>query len=403
MKMPQKQRLRHYLEKHPKEVKQCKKCGEWVEPHKVYLHERQRHRRPERMLEEKERLKNLRSEIFCTSCDGAVSVPKVEKESDAQRVHAIEAHSAEILKCECGEYLWTKIDRDRHFQDHPTMTQRPVSDLMGMTSCPTCELKFLDEQGNLTPTAQYFVFTGKDESFAKSHADQCQTRARFRQPRKCPKCGLMIRRYLMLTHYLESHKDLMRKCSLCHYWIPKWGLGEHNNIKHGVFGHRKKIDASSEKVEKEKSFICPHCGKTYQSEKKCDTHIRKHHGAENKDTGEALVSCSFCGQEMKNSEISKHEMDHIRKSKVHTCSVCGKGMAYSTWMRHKAGCKRRDGERPPKQNCHICLKPYTELAAHIARMHEKRERYPCNLCGKTFAEPRFLQRHEMIHTKVCKI
>ena len=407
MKFPQKQRLRHFLEKHPREVKQCKKCGDWVEADQVKEHERHRHRLPERKLKEKElekeRQKNLRTEIFCTYCDKAVSVPKVEKESDAQRVHAIEAHSAEILKCECGEYLWTKNDRDHHLQDHPTMTQQPVRDLMGITSCPTCELKFLDELGNLTPIAQYFVFTGKDESFAQSHADQCQTLARFRQPRKCPKCGFETRRFMMLAHHLDSHRTLMRKCNLCHYWLPKWNLGPHYN-KHGVYKQKKKREPNSVNVDKEEfSFICPHCGKIFHSEKKYNMHIRRHHGAE-KDSVETLVSCSFCGQEVKNSEISKHEMEHIRKGKIYNCSVCGKGLPYKTWVRHESACKKLATKgRPPKQECHLCLNSYTELAAHIARVHEKRERFPCKQCGKTFAEPRFLERHETIHTKVCKI
>ena len=403
IKMPQKQRLRHYLEKHPREVKQCKKCGDWVEADLINEHDRTRHRLPERKLMEKERQKNLRTEIFCTTCNEAVTVPKVEKESDAQRVHAIEAHSAEILKCECGEYLWTKNDRDCHSQDHSTMIQKPVSDLLGMTSCPTCELKFLDERKNLTPTAQYFVFTGKDESFAKTHADQCQSLAGFRQPKNCHKCGFATRRYMMLAHNLQCHQNLMRKCNLCHYWLPKWNIGTHQNSKHGVFKQEKKKEASSANVEKEGfSFICPHCGKTFHSEKKYEMHIRRH-GVE-KNTMEALVSCSFCGQEMKNSEISKHEMGHIREGKVYTCSVCGKGMPYKTWVRHEVACKRLATEgRPPKKQCHICLNPYADLAGHMARMHEKRERYPCNQCGKTYAEPRFLERHEIIHTKVCNV
>ena len=119
---------------------------------------------------------------------------------------------------------------------------------------------------------------------------------------------------------------------------------------------------------------------------------------------EELVPCSFCSEQVKKSEISRHEMSHIRAGTLYDCNFCGKKLPYKTWIRHVAAHKKILAVgRPPKVTCHICQNSYADITQHIARMHQERQRYPCKQCGKTFAEPRFLQRHETIHTKVCQI
>ena len=398
MKMPQKRRLRHYLEKHPEEVRQCNKCGDWVEADQCAVHERHKHRLPERRIEEEERKKNLRFEIFCSVCDKRVSVPEVEEEKEARKLHAQEAHSGDVLKCGCGEYIWTDSEKDRHLQDHPATTQQPVRDLVGLTACPTCDMKFIDDQGNLTKTTRHFVFTKKDENFAKSHADQCQVDARFRQPTKCCRCEVVTRRFMLLAHSLENHTKLIRKCEQCHYWLPKWNIYGHR-LKYHAAGKKEKSTAN---VEKEEFFnVCPHCGKVFNLKKKYVNHVKKHERLKREAEEQPVVPCSFCGQKLKKSEISQHEMGHIREGKVYNCSVCGKGLPYKTWVRHEVKCKKLATEgRPPKQTCPICHNLFADLSAHIARLHTERERYSCNLCGSSFTEIYNLRRHAMIHTKV---
>ena len=96
------------------------------------------------------------------------------------------------------------------------------------------------------------------------------------------------------------------------------------------------------------------------------------------------------------SKLSRHEMFHIRDGTLHECEFCGKKLPYHTWIRHVASHKKG---KAPKVRCNICHKSVTCIKQHMKIMHQERERFTCQQCGKTFAEQRFLTRHETIHTK----
>ena len=115
------------------------------------------------------------------------------------------------------------------------------------------------------------------------------------------------------------------------------------------------------------------------------------------------LSCQFCGEIVRADKLSVHEMNHVRGGAVHACNFCGKKFPYKAYLQHvRAHKKLLAFGRPPKKRCHICsgmyADPYT-LKMHIKRMHKERERFKCPTCGKTFAEQRFLNRHETLHTK----
>ena len=130
-------------------------------------------------------------------------------------------------------------------------------------------------------------------------------------------------------------------------------------------------------------------------------HLQNHHKQESAKKAAAKdLSCQFCGETVKADMLSKHEMSHVRGDALHACNFCGKKLPYKTYVRHVAAHKKVIAfGRPPKKRCHICLKMYADLTMHIERVHKERERFKCNTCGKTFAERRFLNRHETLHTK----
>ena len=87
-----------------------------------------------------------------------------------------------------------------------------------------------------------------------------------------------------------------------------------------------------------------------------------------------------------------------------TCEYCGdsfmKVTAYKMHLKqHKNQILKLKRGPYPKTQCPICNKWVTYQKRHSAIMHSQRERFPCDECGKTFAEIRYLERHKALHTE----
>ncbi|KAF9409305.1 hypothetical protein HW555_011287 [Spodoptera exigua] len=84
------------------------------------------------------------------------------------------------------------------------------------------------------------------------------------------------------------------------------------------------------------------------------------------------------------------------KSKKYACSICDKKFSYNGSF--EVHMRAHNGEK--SFNCHICGTSHTnnkELTKHIEKQHIVDNKYPCNMCEKTFEKPRLLKKHLKTH------
>ena len=397
---PRRHALKHLVEHHKKMAVQCDICGEWSAPEHLRSHRSHVHFQPkkkqEAKLEEQERRTKMKIDYHCEHCNKTVSVVHVEDVDKARRSHMAAFHSKNIVSCDCGVDMWTKSEELQHAEEHPTMTCQPLVTMVP-TSCSTCGLVFVDEEGDMTSEWRHFRFARDDKDFVQNHLVQCLKTITHRAAYKCVMCGTEIRKYLNLRHCVENHRDKMRQCNICNFWFSKTKLASHQYSVHGVARWRKKVTGKKipRKKTEEKSHICPHCGISFEMKHHFSSHERRCKSNPSEDH----VACQFCGQNIKKALLSSHEMEHVREGVLHTCEYCGKEMPYKTYVRHVS--KHRKG-KAPKKECPICHKSVAALGlkAHVQR-HEQLKPYPCGVCGKTFSERRNVQRHaDQVHNGI---
>ena len=83
-----------------------------------------------------------------------------------------------------------------------------------------------------------------------------------------------------------------------------------------------------------------------------------------------------------------------------TCHYCGKSLLTQRALyKHVRNHEMKLLHGTKRKQCPLCLKWITNVKKHTELMHSERERFPCDECGKTFAEVRHLDRHKTLHTK----
>ena len=392
----------HLTEKHKEHMVQCSICEEWHDKATLSYHKYKRHTRPQKKVERMKQLAEMKFEYHCKYCEDSVSVPHVSEIGAAKKFHMISRHTNEMSRCVCGVYVLDDDDVASHVKEHPEMNLTKLADLVKISSCPTCGLRFLDDDKNMTEDLKYFWFERNDANFVDCHLKQCLESNTYRKTKNCSLCGCEVRRYLYWRHLVECHKLEIEKCDICGFWFRKKYLHSHRSSKHNVIGGGSKksliskVPLGRKKRKTEKGmFVCSTCGDVFLVKKEFDYHKQVHYlEAEKKKK----IQCQYCDEMVSLLHISRHEMDHLEVPELIPCSLCSRTLrGEKAYRKHVKSHEYRKNKA--KEFCKICQKEVSDLKSHVRRMHQFRERFKCAECGNTFAEKRHLLRHEMLHTK----
>ena len=145
--------------------------------------------------------------------------------------------------------------------------------------------------------------------------------------------------------------------------------------------------------KKKKKFRCSECSKDFKT-----LHDMKRHLVVHTDTKQ--YQCTHCPTMFKLQEnLIRHiKMYHSGTWEGFNCSVCGKNFKEKSAMQIH---EKRHAEEKPHQcsQCGISYADLQSLQRHIDMVHEGKSpvKYPCPICGKTFARKIYLNEHYKTH------
>ncbi|KAK3551859.1 hypothetical protein QTP70_030232 [Hemibagrus guttatus] len=132
-------------------------------------------------------------------------------------------------------------------------------------------------------------------------------------------------------------------------------------------------------------FLCPECGRVFNSHSNLRVHLNVH-------TGARPYTCSDCGKSFSQSGALKiHRRVHTGE-RPYTCSYCGRGFPHLAGVR--AHQRIHTGEKP--YQCAQCGKGFTQsgaLKVHM-RVHTGERPFLCSLCGKGFSNRSGVRFHQ---------
>ncbi|KAF7708171.1 zinc finger protein 2 [Silurus meridionalis] len=132
-------------------------------------------------------------------------------------------------------------------------------------------------------------------------------------------------------------------------------------------------------------FLCPECGRVFNSHSNLRVHLNVH-------TGARPYTCAECGKSFSQSGALKiHRRVHTGE-RPYTCTYCGRGFPHLAGVR--AHQRIHTGEKP--YQCTQCGKGFTQsgaLKVHM-RVHTGERPFICSLCGKGFSNRSGVRFHQ---------
>ena len=137
---------------------------------------------------------------------------------------------------------------------------------------------------------------------------------------------------------------------------------------------------------------CKHVFKSHNDEKR---HSRRHQIADTHSCDICMKTFS-CEEFVKRHKLHFHIIKNSKKEKL-PCEKCGKIFGHQTMLNKHMRCHKID-EREYLYKCQLCdHKPYkykSGLTCHMAQHHSKERPFTCSECGKCFSSMKYLNEHE---------
>ncbi|XP_056286012.1 histone-lysine N-methyltransferase PRDM9-like [Pseudoliparis swirei] len=147
-------------------------------------------------------------------------------------------------------------------------------------------------------------------------------------------------------------------------------------------------DGEEKEEEDGKTYVCPHCGKSYASGKAFKSHTCFRQV-------KVLYLCTDCGKGFSNHySLKQHQRVHTGE-KPYTCPHCGKSFSYTGQL--NVHLRTHTGEKPYLcTHCGDSFRQSGDLKRH-ERKHTGVRPHSCAECCKSFSRPQSLKAHQMLH------
>ncbi|KAI8442235.1 hypothetical protein MSG28_005811 [Choristoneura fumiferana] len=287
------------------------------------------------------------------------------------------------------------IDVNVVYQDHeydvPLFSSQPALDFdTNMTNLPVNkEVTPLPPVTEITSAEQpprkegekRYACTLCDKSFTRIYGLRYHM-AKHSNLRKylCPRCGKCFHNANGLRQHDNSHHETGQfKCGFCHKtYKSRQSLKEHFRVAHS---------------NNRKLFVCVTCGKSFTAKSTLMMHIRSHNG-------EKKFACDHCPKTYtRASYLRAHSLIHTGQERPRPFMCQNKGcdrsfVTKNSLLVHIAHAHTL--ERPHK--CNICYKGFaTVYGLKIHRDSHSNKEINCDICGKSLANKRVLQKHIKVH------
>ena len=192
---------------------------------------------------------------------------------------------------------------------------------------------------------------------------------------ECLKCDKTFRKWNYLEHHVWMHYDKTPfRCRYC---------AKYKTSGYGVYLHEL-----HHLPESQKKFECNQCEFRSWTKGRLTSHIKNAHSNKR-------YNCNLCPATYKSKPgLLHHKMKKHNGQFRFTCDICGAGAVTQQHLnRHK--------ESHENIHCPVCNKKLfrrRHLSLHMKNVHGKRERLPCDQCGKMFATSISLAAHYTLHT-----
>ena len=192
---------------------------------------------------------------------------------------------------------------------------------------------------------------------------------------RCLKCDKTFKKCNLLENHVWMHYDKTPfRCRYC---------ATYKNRSDCIYLHEL-----NHLPERKKKFKCNQCEFRSWTKNRLTSHLKNTHS-------DKRYQCNMCPATYKSkSGFLHHKIKKLTGQFRFTCDICGAGAVTQQHLNiHK--------ESHENICCPVCNKKLFRrslLSQHMKYVHGKRERLPCDQCGKMFASTFTLAAHYTLHT-----